>query len=216
MSKNGKANGDNHPQPYTFTPSGEFEGNDGMWSTFVIVSSLARPSRLLPCVLTVIQQIGNPAQNARILPAASLASTIVVGPEACPQGLPLPPTGAGECSDSRGLTFQLNASSSWSNKGDFGLELNDNIGLDDVATFGFDDIALGWQGSGGPSQTHQVVGTYDHFQYWLGMFGLSPQPVNFTSVNDPQTSVSRFDALISLPASLKDLFVAVSRRLETR
>ncbi len=60
--------------------------------------------------------------------------------------------------------------------------------MDSTGDFGFDTVALGWQGSGVPREEHQVVATIADPKYWLGVFGLDPNPTNFSNFNSPQTS----------------------------
>lgn len=67
-----------------------------------------------------------------------------------------------------------------------GIEIN--LGLDTVATSGFDTVTLGWQGSGGPTVQHSVIFNSDDQTYWLGIFGLNPAPSNFSTFVDPQPS----------------------------
>jgi hypothetical protein len=69
-----------------------------------------------------------------------------------------------------------------------GLPNEMNLGLDDEANYGFDTVTLGWQGSGGPTVQHSTIANYAYYQFWLGIFGLNPQPANFTTYTDPQPS----------------------------
>lgn len=62
------------------------------------------------------------------------------------------------------------------------------LGLDDEANYGFDTVTLGWQGSGGPSVQHSTIANMAYYEFWLGTFGLNPQPANFTTYTDPQPS----------------------------
>lgn len=92
------------------------------------------------------------------------------------------------CESSRGQPFLTNESLTWvpNSMWDLGLEMN--LGLDSTASFGFDTVVLGWQGSGLPSATHMVIANLGVDTYWLGNFGLNPQPTNFSNYNDPQRS----------------------------
>lgn len=62
------------------------------------------------------------------------------------------------------------------------------LGLDDEANYGFDTVTLGWQGSSGPSVQHSTIANMAYYEFWLGTFGLNPQPANFTTYTDPQPS----------------------------
>lgn len=68
-----------------------------------------------------------------------------------------------------------------------GIELN--LDLSDIGTYGLDTVALGFGGSiGGPSLDSQVVVGIETYSYYVGMFGLGPQPTNFTDFSDPHPS----------------------------
>jgi len=62
------------------------------------------------------------------------------------------------------------------------------LGLDDEANYGFDTVTLGWQGSGLPTVQHSTIANMATFDFWLGTFGINPQPANFTTYTDPQPS----------------------------
>ena len=70
---------------------------------------------------------------------------------------------------------------------DLGIELN--LGLDTFASYGFDNIALGYPESGNTaSQTHQVIAVGGDPKYYLGVIGVNPQATNFSDLNNPQDS----------------------------
>jgi hypothetical protein len=108
--------------------------------------------------------------------------TWVVLPQDCTTDAP------SNCADLRGQEFSINASSTWSFNNYFDLELESNLGYVDSGEFGFDTVGLSWQGSGGPSLEHQVVAGIATSDFWLGTFGLTPRPTNFSNFNDPQSS----------------------------
>jgi hypothetical protein len=92
------------------------------------------------------------------------------------------------CVDSRGAQFNYNSSSTWYFTNYYLLGLESNLGLSDSGMFGSDTVALGWQGSGEPTLNHQVVAGIATTDFWLGQFGLTPRPTNFTDFNNPQPS----------------------------
>ncbi len=139
------------------------EGNDGPWSTFTV-------------------QVGSPAQNVRLLISTAGTATWVILPEGCPTG------SRAECVNLRGQQFNWNASSSWQFNDYYDLVLQSNLGYAGSGAFGFDRVALGWQGDGGPVLDHQVVAGIATEDFWLGSFGLTPRPTNFTDFNGPQPS----------------------------
>jgi hypothetical protein len=96
--------------------------------------------------------------------------------------------GPSNCADLRGGAFNINASSTWQFKNYYDLELESNLGYSDAGEFGFDRVGIDWQGSGGPVLDHQVVGGIALTDFWLGEFGLTPRPTNFTNFNEPHPS----------------------------
>lgn len=102
------------------------------------------------------------------------------------------PTGCGDgCDDpnSRGGAFNVTKSMTWNSTGIFplGLELNLNYG--DTGAYGLDTVALGYSDSiGGPPLDSQVVVGMEAYSYYIGMFGLGPQPTNLTDFSKPYPS----------------------------
>lgn len=92
------------------------------------------------------------------------------------------------CEANRGQPFLTNESLTWVPNSIWTLGLEDNLGLDTTAYFGFDTVTLGWQGSGLPTAEHMVIANLAVNTYWFGQFGLNPQGTNFSNFNDPQQS----------------------------
>ncbi|THW18272.1 acid protease [Aureobasidium pullulans] len=94
------------------------------------------------------------------------------------------------CEESRGELFLTNQSLTWVPNSIFQLGLPNEmaLGLDDEANYGFDTVTLGWQGSGLPTVQHSTIANMATFDFWLGTFGINPQPANFTTYTDPQPS----------------------------
>jgi hypothetical protein len=139
------------------------EGNDGAWSTFPV-------------------QIGSPAQNVRCIVSTSGSATWIVVPEGCIVD------GPSNCADLRGKLFNPNASSTWAFNNYYELQLESNLGYTGSGEFGFEKVGIGWQGSVAPVLERQIVGGIATDEFWLGEFGLTPRPTNFTDFNDPQPS----------------------------
>lgn len=106
----------------------------------------------------------------------------MVVPEGCLVDGPL------DCASLRGQQFNINASSTWKFNNYYELQLESNLEYSGSGAFGFDTIGIGWQGSGGPVIEHQVLAGIATSDFWLGSFGLTPRPTNFTDFNDPQPS----------------------------
>ena len=159
-------------QPISVPASQDFDGNDGLWSTFLI-------------------SIGTPPQVFRVLPATNGQETWLPIPEGC--GLPGEPSG---CGSKRGANIFNNSksdgfSSSYSSTFQemspsiYNLIMEEKLGLSGAGRYGFDTVALG-SAFGGTNGTgvgvdHQVIAEFAIPQFWLGFLPLSPKPTNFTA-----------------------------------
>lgn len=65
--------------------------------------------------------------------------------------------------------------------GIFALGAERNLGFIDFdnGNYGFETIALSYNGSGGPSIDHQIIASIATDDYHLGSLGLSPQQIEF-------------------------------------
>jgi hypothetical protein len=97
-----------------------------------------------------------------------------------------------DCPMQRGLTFNLNKSSTWiststiwNNTGYYllGNEIGKYLDIPASGEYGFDTVGLGWDSSDGPTLNHTVVASVIDKAYFLGQFGISPRPTNFTVNN---------------------------------
>lgn len=156
------------PAPIVIPLSQNFEGNDGPWSTFTL-------------------RIGSPAQDVTVMISTAGYQTWAVVPQGCPSSEPA------DCAKLRGGAFTYNQSSTWvrnnvTSNGTFTLGLEGNLGYTGNGFFGYDTVALGWQGSNGPSLDQQIVAGIATPDFYLGTFGLDPRPTNFTNYNHPVPS----------------------------
>lgn len=156
------------PALISVAASQDFVGNDGPWSSFTI-------------------QIGTPAQDVEVFISTAGYQTWAVAAQGCTSSDPP------NCATLRGSEFVPHQSSSWTQNnvtanGTFTLELETNLGYSGNGAFGYDTVALGWQGSGGPSLEQQIVAGIATPDFYLGIFGLNPRPTNFTNFNDPVPS----------------------------
>ncbi|KAI9701830.1 MAG: hypothetical protein M1836_001174 [Candelina mexicana] len=152
------------PAPIVIPASQYWEGNDGPWSSFQL-------------------RVGTPEQYPRVLVSTNGISTWVV----------LPSTGCGlndtACAISRGTLFNPNTSSTWSDQGVYNLDRELNLDYTGNADYGLEKVGLGLDNAAGPSLDSMVVAAFqDNVYYYMGLFGLSPLPTNFTTFNDPQPS----------------------------
>ncbi|KAI9682257.1 MAG: hypothetical protein M1817_000311 [Caeruleum heppii] len=154
----------NVPSPIVFPPSQYWDGSDGSWSSFSI-------------------RVGSPEQYLRVMPSTAGSATWVILTTGCDTNL------RSSCAESRGALFNPNESTTWSDRGFFGLELNTNLNYSGSGSYGLETVGVGLaDGPGMPLLEKQVVAGIIIEQYHLGVFGLNPQPTNFTTFNDPQPS----------------------------
>ena len=118
-------------------------------------------------------RVGTPAQNVRVFISTSSPDTWIVLPAGCS-------VGDSTCLDSRGGTFNYNASSTWSQHGFYEISSEQNLNNAVQAVFGNETVGLGIQGSGGPTLSDQIVAAFTDEEFYLGMFGLSTASTNFT------------------------------------
>lgn len=119
------------------------------------------------------------------MPATGQSTLLVVLPEGCTDSDP------DNCLDSRGVAFEKNESSTWSDKGLYEMPLYEEsrLGYRGNANFGFDNVTLGWPGEGLPSLPNHLIAGFATKDVYLGQIGLNPRPLNFTSFEDPHTSL---------------------------
>jgi len=156
-----RATNNTTPSAISIGPSQYWDGNDGPWSSFPI-------------------QIGTPAQDVRTMVSTNLNSVVTIGSGGC-----IPQYGS-TCADNRGQLFLYNTSLTWVPNSRFDIGIEKNLGMDTTGDAGFDTVTAGWQGSGGPTINHNIVFAVNSATYWIGLFGLSPHPANFTTLVDPQ------------------------------
>lgn len=131
------------------------------------------------------RQIGTPAQFIKVLISTSAYETTAIIPGGCINSDP------SNCEALRGGFLEPNASSTWvDNMANltttiYDIGIDTNLGFAGKAELGFDDITLGWGQSGGPSLKNQTVGGFETKDFYMGFFGLTPRPANFTSFNNP-------------------------------
>lgn len=88
----------------------------------------------------------------------------------------------------RGLLFNPNTSSTWSQYGFYALGAEQNLGSTSSARYGNDTVGLGIQGSGGPSLPNQIVAAFSTDDFYLGYFGVNPTSTNFTEAEKGKAS----------------------------
>ncbi|CAI6292567.1 unnamed protein product [Periconia digitata] len=164
-----------YPPPIVVSPSGNWDGNDGSWSTFIV-------------------RVGSPEQLFRVLPSTADSKTLVPMPEGCTESDPE------DCGESRGVFvvdghpsngFQHNRSTTWNQVGLYKLGLEENLNYTGAALYGLDNLGLNVPQSGGVTLPRQIVGGVATKDYYLGHFGLGDRPTNFSDSEHPQPSYLR-------------------------
>jgi hypothetical protein len=144
------------PEPFSWSPSQAFEGNDGSWSTFVV-------------------RIGEPDQDFHVLISTASQETWVPVIDGCL------PTDPANCGALRGVLpfnsqysggFQVNMvissyfisklrlmvqSSTWNPISLYELGLEQNLNLTGNGEYGYDTVGLQLANSGGLTLKHQIV-----------------------------------------------------------
>ncbi|KAF2083722.1 acid protease [Saccharata proteae CBS 121410] len=151
------------PAPLVLTPSGQFEGNDGAWSTFNV-------------------QVGTPPQNFRVMISTATSEIWVPTLQQCNAT-------QAECGTLHGVGafqghaesngFQSNGSSTWQFKETLNLDLEDDLGFYGTAAYGYDTVSLGETAS--PSLDAQLVADMDSQDYYFGILGINATASEATS-----------------------------------
>ena len=142
------------------------EGNDGSWSSLLI-------------------SVGTPPKALRVFASTQVPETWVVLTQGCTTQDP------SNCSDTRGGTFDMSASTTWSDKGVTALNAESSFGYSgnsDNGDYGLDTLAFGSSGAGGVSLKQQVVAGIATKDFYLGSLGLSSRAINATDPNHTQSA----------------------------
>ncbi len=96
------------------------------------------------------------------------------------------------CAQARGGLFSTNSSTTWQDKGLYGLgierNLNDYNGPYDAGDFGFDAMGLGLAGSSGVRFDSQTIAALATKDFYLGYLGVNVHRTNFTNFENPEVS----------------------------
>lgn len=158
------------PQPFSFSPSQYWDGNDGKWSTFHI-------------------RVGTPGQDFRVLPSSATGEIYIPHPQGCQDEEPA------KCGALRGVLnlvdgettngFMANRSKTWHEIGIYDTMLRPDLNFSGNGLYGQDTVGLMAPNSGGPVLEKTVVAAVANKNIFVGVFGLSPKPANFSDLNNP-------------------------------
>ncbi|KAG0645885.1 hypothetical protein D0Z07_7797 [Hyphodiscus hymeniophilus] len=155
------------PGAIVVDPSQFWDGNDGPWSSFPI-------------------RVGTPEQDVRLFPSTAATSTWVIqAPLGCEgwEGT----SSASDCASYRGGNFTNATSSTWTDKGVYFLFVEQNLGYEVQGDYGFDNVGLGYQGTG-VDLNSSLVTLITSPDFIIGSLGLNPRDTNFTT-SDHATSL---------------------------
>ena len=138
------------------------DGNDGPWSTFDI-------------------HVGTPPQPLRVLVSLNAGEIWVISANKTEGGcLATDPPG---CGQARGGLFTTNLSTTWQNKGDYDLDIEQNLnGNLYNGDYGLDAVGLGLADSGGIRLDSQTIAALSTKDPYLGYLGVNNHGTNFTSL----------------------------------
>ena len=69
------------------------------------------------------------------------------------------------------------------------MGLEENLGYSDGATYGHDTVALGLtEAIGGPQLESQVIAAFENNDFYIGLFGLGHEGINFSEYNTPNAT----------------------------
>lgn len=161
--------------PIVVAPSGDFIGDDGPWSSFLI-------------------NVGNPPQQLQVLVSTEVSSTWVVAPGGCGPAYPV------NCTGARGGAYDSTKSSTWNVNALYSLAAETNLGnpysaSSQIGNFGYDTVGIPGQSDvANVSLDHQVIAAIETNTYYLGSLGLSSQNITF-STDSSDTSPSFLGSL---------------------
>jgi hypothetical protein len=117
-----------------------------------------------------------------VLPSTAGQSLYAVVPSGCKDG------DGSTCAEARGGLFSPQNSTTWNDQEFFELGFQKNLNYSGNGNLGFESVGLGYDSSGGPTLPDQVVAGIQTKQFFVGMFGLGPQPTNFSSFESSKPS----------------------------
>ncbi|KAN0108055.1 Aspartic peptidase domain containing protein [Hyaloscypha variabilis] len=147
-------------------PSQYWNGNDGNWSTFPL-------------------NVGSPTQSIYVLPSTAGTATWLVGWMGCNANYSFEPL-PDNCEKARGGIFNNFTSTTWQPKNTtstYGLQVEEYLGLDVDAYFGFDQMFVGYPPSG-VRLSNSTIAWFRDESFAVGMFGLNYRPTNFSTPQD--------------------------------
>lgn len=133
---------------------------------------------------------GTPLQHFHVLPSFNGQTVYVPSAKDCANN-PI-----ANCGGSRGVEifasapspgFQVDASSSWIQLGNYEMDHAENFGLHGNSLYGYDTAGISFAGGSNDNVTldHQPVGAYEGQDFWLGQLGLSMFAITMNETEHP-------------------------------
>lgn len=151
------------PEAFSITPSTQWYGDEGTWSAISI-------------------RLGTPQQWVDVLVNTVGSETWAVGPGGCVDNNSI-------CTAARGGIYNLSESTTYVNEGPFNLGVDQRLGGNGYAQYGFDTLTFGTTGI---TLNSTIIGSVNSSEYLVGMFGLGVVPGTFNNV----TSVAAISQLV--------------------
>jgi hypothetical protein len=136
-------------------------------------------------------RLGTPQQNVRVLVSTAAQMTLAVFSNyGC--SLNVMETIPIDCANSRGLLFNNDTSSTWNTLGVYGFNggtavLEQNLGYSTNVLYGLESVGLGYSGNGPMIDSMLLGGIVTATPFYLGIFGLNNQPVNFSTIGNERS-----------------------------
>lgn len=121
-------------------------------------------------------------QHVRVFPSTAGQNTFVVLPSGCTAN------DSETCPETRGGLFNPKESTTWNDQKYYNLAFQSNLGYSGNGNYGYDSVGVGLEVTGGPTLPDQVVAGIQTKQFYVGMFGLGPQPNNLSTFDNPKPS----------------------------
>lgn len=138
--------------------------------------------------------VGTPGQDFRVLPSTKGGVTYLIAPEGCLAGID-----PADCAESRGAAifnsaqnsgFQTNVSTSWSDIGQYEVDLEEALNYTAKGLFGFDRVHLGPAAvSTSLQMDRQVVAGIADLDYYMGLLPLGTTDASFSSLDQSTDSL---------------------------
>ncbi|KAF2002046.1 acid protease [Amniculicola lignicola CBS 123094] len=159
------------PEPFSLAPSGQWDGNDGHWSSFSI-------------------KLGTPERSYRVFPDTFGYDSAIPSAKGCK------PDDPKDCIKWRGADdqgFKSEDSKSWDEIGEYVTSFVDELEGPSYAIYGLDTITIPIEGGGTHKLEKQAIAMIEEKKPFIGSLGLAP--VTSEYLNNTKSGPSVMEAL---------------------